>query len=413
MLCYKDVLLTRYGQTTTVTVSPYVPAIPTNADYSECLSDPNSNAEVELLGPNMLEIVARNGLAVEAGVDDISPGHLFSAPASGLPQHVYDLKLAGAVPLYLALFKSGVVGYVENSSDGQTYVSTPEGDEYITTVWSVDCDGIATAGISGGLKFQFFLNVNGEVVTDAALHAGLGKKRQAGGVTAFPNNNGINTIPRTPAPLPPGQKCPAGQGAFPKNPPVNPTANGCGAKGSISWYVIPNLDFEEACNAHDICFGTCEGTTFNGCNSDFLGRMQNACNRNTEAGSLKRRACMNAASSYHYMVSTERFGAKAFASAMREHCDCKCTTFGTTQCGDKCVNLQTDPTNCGSCGNACSVVEGARCVNGQCTKDIEQCVANLRCEAGYLWLKQGNGSYRCAGGGHTMSAQEASNKCLA
>ena len=35
-----------------------------------------------------------------------------------------------------------------------------------------------------------------------------------------------------------------------------------------------------------------------------------------------------------------------------------------TKCNGKCVNLQTDPSNCGICGNACD--GGSPCVNGTC-----------------------------------------------
>ncbi|MEI8258657.1 MAG: hypothetical protein WCJ30_23535, partial [Deltaproteobacteria bacterium] len=33
-------------------------------------------------------------------------------------------------------------------------------------------------------------------------------------------------------------------------------------------------------------------------------------------------------------------------------------------CGDQCVNLQTDPTNCATCGHACGAAQG--CVAGVC-----------------------------------------------
>jgi hypothetical protein len=33
-------------------------------------------------------------------------------------------------------------------------------------------------------------------------------------------------------------------------------------------------------------------------------------------------------------------------------------------CGNVCVDLQTDPNNCGACGNACLVIE--TCAGGEC-----------------------------------------------
>ena len=41
--------------------------------------------------------------------------------------------------------------------------------------------------------------------------------------------------------------------------------------------------------------------------------------------------------------------------------DCR---SGLTECSGKCLDLSSDPANCGSCGNACA--EGVACVNGTC-----------------------------------------------
>ena len=38
---------------------------------------------------------------------------------------------------------------------------------------------------------------------------------------------------------------------------------------------------------------------------------------------------------------------------------------GTTPCGDACVNLRTNSTNCGSCGNTCTGNQPV-CKEGQC-----------------------------------------------
>jgi hypothetical protein len=43
---------------------------------------------------------------------------------------------------------------------------------------------------------------------------------------------------------------------------------------------------------------------------------------------------------------------------------CVCPS-GTTQCDSHCVNLQTDPANCGSCGHMCQ--QNETCQNGMCT----------------------------------------------
>ena len=50
------------------------------------------------------------------------------------------------------------------------------------------------------------------------------------------------------------------------------------------------------------------------------------------------------------------------AKCKRGKCKCK---SGLKKCGKKCVNVATDPANCGSCGRACA--SGQTCANGQCT----------------------------------------------
>jgi hypothetical protein len=53
---------------------------------------------------------------------------------------------------------------------------------------------------------------------------------------------------------------------------------------------------------------------------------------------------------------------------------------GMTCCGGVCVNTQTDPTNCGTCGNACS---GGGCIKGACCKVPGRvCAGDAECCAG-------------------------------
>jgi hypothetical protein len=42
---------------------------------------------------------------------------------------------------------------------------------------------------------------------------------------------------------------------------------------------------------------------------------------------------------------------------------CSCAPE-TNRCGNQCVDVLTDPTNCGGCGRACN--PGQICVNGAC-----------------------------------------------
>ncbi len=47
---------------------------------------------------------------------------------------------------------------------------------------------------------------------------------------------------------------------------------------------------------------------------------------------------------------------------------CRCKTVGQELCGDECVDVKTDPDNCGFCGNHCLL--GGSCADGQCQDDI-------------------------------------------
>ena len=55
---------------------------------------------------------------------------------------------------------------------------------------------------------------------------------------------------------------------------------------------------------------------------------------------------------------------------------CVCPV-GQTHCGGSCVNTQTDPSNCGACGNVCPVLTGAH--NPSCSSGV----CALICDAGW------------------------------
>jgi hypothetical protein len=134
------------------------------------------------------------------------------------------------------------------SSNGQTYFDAGNGDRYITTIWSVTCDGLVTAGIIGGLEFQFTINNNGDVVATTFFPT---LKR----VRDIPIPSGFYISPQK-APTPTVVlRCPAGQHATNKNPPKPLYSDGCGNEQTGR---LPQLDFNACCNGHDVCFGTSE-----------------------------------------------------------------------------------------------------------------------------------------------------------
>ena len=64
---------------------------------------------------------------------------------------------------------------------------------------------------------------------------------------------------------------------------------------------------------------------------------------------------------------------------------------GQLMCGDSCVNVQTDPQNCGSCGKSCG--NGSSCQGGSCS-----------CSSGYV---------SCAGSCVASNTQHCGNNCTA
>jgi hypothetical protein len=77
---------------------------------------------------------------------------------------------------------------------------------------------------------------------------------------------------------------------------------------------------------------------------------------------------------------------------------CVCPTIdGYTQCDTSCVDLQSDPNNCGSCGNDCSVIAPLSiCQSGtcKCTAGTEPCGPGMVCT-----FTQGSDVNNCGGCG--------------
>ncbi|WYZ43924.1 hypothetical protein EsH8_VII_000360 [Colletotrichum jinshuiense] len=361
--CQNFMVATQYGHTSTVTTTTattsasavptgpgYSPVIP--ASYDNCLFDPASGGEFELLTPNVLSIINKDGKAVEA-TDPAAPvdPFTFHQPADA-PKDVYDIELtSGGKTLYFAVFKSGAVGFVDASSNGQSYVGT--GDQYVTTIWSVECDGLATAGILGGDSFQFVVKDNGDIVATSSRAARKSRRD-------IPVPKGFYIQPRDVA-TPPGTKCASPvQHATTKTPPVPLTSNGCGPEGFWG-YFVPNGNFVDACNAHDVCWSDCS-QTFAGCNTDFLNNMITICNTINPPG-IQRNMCLRRARFYHSAVSGS-MGAGVFTDTIEQYCDCVCDDPDLTACQDKCVDTKTDPENCGSCNFNCP---SESCTNGACS----------------------------------------------
>ncbi|KAK0610348.1 hypothetical protein B0T17DRAFT_584566 [Bombardia bombarda] len=346
----------------------YQPAIPSS--YAECDFDPSAAAPFDFLTPNALAIIydpsGSSNKAVESRTDagDFTPPALtFSHPPSA-PAGVFDVVLGAgtAAPLYLAVYRSGAVGFVATSSNGQTYISaagSPGASQYyITTIWSVGCDGLATAGILGsGSPFPFILRDNGDIAVSNPSSTRKSKSKRD-----IPIPSGFYVLPKI-IPTPPGAKCPFDdQTAVTRTPPVPVVINGCGPQ---DWrqYFIPNLEFEQSCNGHDACWSSCS-TTMESCNAAFLSGMYATCDAEHAPGRI-RNGCRGLAEFYHSKVSGES-GAKVYSASVAEFCECKCTEAAKKLCGSKCVDTKTDKDNCGSCGFTCPT---GKCTNGACAFD--------------------------------------------
>lgn len=87
---------------------------------------------------------------------------------------------------------------------------------------------------------------------------------------------------------------------------------------------------------------------------------------------------------------------------------CECTSIinmessllsSPTSCNDQCVDTNTDPKNCGSCGNAC--LTGQECNGGQCSKCPAGQVPGTGTDAGKCVRDCGSGSNFCTNTGCT------------
>lgn len=100
-----------------------------------------------------------------------------------------------------------------------------------------------------------------------------------------------------------------------------------------------------------------------------------------------------------------------------QHCggtyDCRACDAGDACCGGRCASFQTDPLNCGSCGNACAA--NAACCSGKCVaNDTSQncgvcgktCAADQTCQKGQC-VQQA-----CTPGGAVDCSQAACNHAV-
>ena len=101
-----------------------------------------------------------------------------------------------------------------------------------------------------------------------------------------------------------------------------PTSNRCGPPGL--GFVVPDCPlgvvcFFEACNEHDICYGTC-GTSRAACDGEFFEDLGSICSRNLQRGEGGFTRCLSL--TYVYWQTSVRFGQGPFDHAQRHACAC-------------------------------------------------------------------------------------------
>ncbi|KAL7020463.1 hypothetical protein ACKWTF_011544 [Chironomus riparius] len=95
------------------------------------------------------------------------------------------------------------------------------------------------------------------------------------------------------------------------NPNNTATTNGCGAYGIIAHpSLLPNSEFLNCCNSHDICYETCN-TVRETCDKTFKDCMMNSC---------KNWSCRFIADSFYGAVQT--LGCPSFLERQKKSCMC-------------------------------------------------------------------------------------------
>jgi hypothetical protein len=161
-------------------------------------------------------------------------------------------------------------------------------------------------------------------------------------------------------------------------PGFTPTSNGCGAEDGLK---VPDrvwgANFKPSCDAHDICYSTCNSSKET-CDTDFLLGNVQAC---VDAGytGLALAGCKAIAGDYYLAV--DLLGDDPYESAQKEAC--YCCNPGSTACGDP-------PAAC------CHADE--TCCDGTCCPDGQECCDGTCCPEGLECCGDGTCKERCGSG---------------
>jgi hypothetical protein len=184
-----------------------------------------------------------------------------------------------------------------------------------------------------------------------------------------------NVTGRDCSPVPDNLTCPAGREKAPRSD-YTPSVNGCGAQKFARAGLRPafdppdgfdGADFSASCNAHDICYGTCNSNKA-ACDLEFLRSMRRDCANPLNKRRLARAFCYGVANTYFSAV--DEFGQEPWAGGQRAACVCCTDCLTGANCGSNCCN------ECETCtGNQCVSKCGPCevCVLGQCITRCKAC----------------------------------------
>jgi hypothetical protein len=100
-----------------------------------------------------------------------------------------------------------------------------------------------------------------------------------------------------------------------------PSSNGCGTKEHPVANRFGKANFKPACDAHDICYGTC-GKPKSECDERFCNAVHAACRAAYRKGTRGRAACLDRANDYCLGGSLGSTVVGAYDDAQSEACDC-------------------------------------------------------------------------------------------
>jgi len=136
------------------------------------------------------------------------------------------------------------------------------------------------------------------------------------GVCELHGPNGEVCVPATSTADCTSRSCPDGE-VLVEDPDHPSTSNGCGP-ASIP-FSAPSFSFEDCCNNHDLCYGSCYTVSKKDCDDNFYTCMYCSCY--AEYNDLTVDFCLELACSYYQLV--DEFGCDAFQASQDNTCLCQ------------------------------------------------------------------------------------------